>query len=109
MNNGRVSSVRSSIRLICRGESKNIWATSNGLWKERRTENEEGSDGGRAGGKLLANIGALYRKIECQKKPGTVAASSKLRKLAASNSRARSDVNQPTTTERNVCMRTMKS
>jgi hypothetical protein len=61
---------------------KNIWATSNGWLKERRTENEEGSDGGRDGSKLLANIGALDRKTECQKKPRTVAASSKLRKVA---------------------------
>jgi hypothetical protein len=86
------------MQLIYRGESKNIWAISNGWWKERRAENEKDSDSGRAGSKLLANIGAFYRKIECQKKPRTVAASSaKLRKVAASNSRARSGVNQTIT------------
>ena len=54
-------------------------------------------------------IGALYRKAERQKKSRTVAASSaKLRKVAASNSRAGSCVNQTTTKGRKVCMRTLK-
>jgi len=39
---------------------KNIWATSNGLWKKRRAEYEKDSDGGRAGSELLAKIGAFY-------------------------------------------------
>jgi hypothetical protein len=72
-------------------------------------EHEKGSDSGRAGSKLLEKIGALCRNTECQKKPRTVAASpAKLRKVAASDSRARSCVNPTATKGRNICMRTLK-
>jgi len=76
--------------------------------KQRRAENEEGSDGGRAGSKLLANIGALYRKTECQKKPRTLPLRRNSERFAASNSRARSGVTQQPRKEENVCMRTLK-
>src|SRR2546426_1053079 len=80
-----------------------------GGWKEQETEHEKNSDGGRTGSKLLEKIGALCRNTECQKKPRTVAASpAKRRKVATSNSRARSCVNQTTTKGRNICMRTLK-